>query len=87
MFKNKKGTVLVRHAAQAIWGVERLAEQSVRVKLAPGKAIQEDAGKQLTPAKVEVVNGQYFCTQLIAVIHVIFIYFFSLPGARGAHPQ
>lgn len=88
MFKNKNGIILVRDAAQAIWGIEKLSQWSVRAKLAPGKATEEDGGKQLTPAKVEAVYGEYFCTELIAVLHVIFmLFFFSLPRALRAHPQ
>lgn len=66
MFRNKKGTILVREAAQAIWGIEKLGQRTVSGKLAPGKATTEEPGKQLTPAKVEVVYGEYFCTQLMA---------------------
>lgn len=66
---------MLRDAAQAIWGIEKLAQRSGRAKLASGKAMEDEAGKQLTPAKVEVVYGEYFYTELLAVIHVIFIYF------------
>lgn len=76
MFKNKKGAISVRDAAQATWGIEKLAQTSARAQLAPGKGTEEDAGKHLTPAKAEVVYGEYFYTESLAVIHVIFIYFF-----------
>ncbi|XP_077547561.1 uncharacterized protein LOC144159736 [Haemaphysalis longicornis] len=59
MFKNKKGSILVRDAAQAIWGVEKLSQRSVRANLASGKD-EEEAVKQLTAAKVEVV---YACLE------------------------
>ncbi|KAM7281870.1 uncharacterized protein ISCGN_002031 [Ixodes scapularis] len=53
IFKNKKGTIAVREAAQAIWGTETLAQRRVCGRLLPGDL----NAKQLTPAKVQVVSA------------------------------
>ncbi|KAH7984558.1 hypothetical protein HPB52_022279 [Rhipicephalus sanguineus] len=56
LFSNKKPTILVREAAQLIWGIEVLAQRSISGKMAPTK--QGEGGlpcKQLSPEKLDVV--------------------------------
>ncbi|XP_040062127.1 uncharacterized protein LOC115313975 [Ixodes scapularis] len=53
IFKNKKGTIVVREAAQAIWGTETPAQRRVCGRLLAG----ELNAKQLAPAKVQVVSA------------------------------
>ncbi|KAH7954300.1 hypothetical protein HPB49_017327 [Dermacentor silvarum] len=58
LFKNKKATILVRDAAQVVWGFHTLAQRSVSGRLAPTKANSGlEPSKQLTPEKVEVIYG------------------------------
>lgn len=58
LFKNKKATILIRDAAQVVWGRDTLAQRSVSGRLAPTKANSgQEPSKQLTPEKVEVVYG------------------------------
>ncbi|KAM7300328.1 uncharacterized protein ISCGN_020892 [Ixodes scapularis] len=52
IFKNKKRTIAVREATQAIWGTETLAQRRVCGRLLAGDL----NAKQLTPAKVQVVR-------------------------------
>ncbi|KAL1415788.1 hypothetical protein MTO96_006567 [Rhipicephalus appendiculatus] len=58
LFKNKKPTILVRDAAQVVWGCDTLAQRSVSGRLCPTKTNSgQEPSKQLTPEKVEVVYG------------------------------
>ncbi|KAL1479657.1 hypothetical protein MTO96_051679 [Rhipicephalus appendiculatus] len=55
LFKNKKPSILVRGAAQVVWG-DDLAKRSVSGRLAPTKSgTDEQPAKQLTPAKLNVI--------------------------------
>ncbi|KAL1480812.1 hypothetical protein MTO96_050727 [Rhipicephalus appendiculatus] len=58
LFKNKKPTILVRDAAQVVWGCDTLAQRSVSGRLCPTKTNSgQEPSKQLTPEKVDVVYG------------------------------
>ncbi|KAH6938648.1 hypothetical protein HPB50_011228 [Hyalomma asiaticum] len=58
LFKNKKPSILVRDAAQVVWG-DYLAKRSVSGRLARTKSgTNEQPAKQLTPSKLNVVYGQ-----------------------------
>ncbi|KAH7974018.1 hypothetical protein HPB49_008413 [Dermacentor silvarum] len=51
ILKNKKATIVIRDTSQAIWGLEALALRTVSGRSVPGETT-----KQLTPAKVQVVQ-------------------------------
>ncbi|KAH7976897.1 hypothetical protein HPB52_021474 [Rhipicephalus sanguineus] len=55
LFKNKKPSILIKDAAQVVWGDE-LTKRSVSGRLAPTKnGTNEQPSKQLTPAKLNVI--------------------------------
>ncbi|XP_049516428.1 uncharacterized protein LOC119437365 isoform X2 [Dermacentor silvarum] len=51
ILRNKKATIVVCDTAQAIWGLEALALRTVS-----GRSVPSETTKQLTPAKVQVVQ-------------------------------
>ncbi|KAH7977848.1 hypothetical protein HPB49_003756 [Dermacentor silvarum] len=56
IFGNKKGTLVCKDTAQALWGSAILATRSVSGNIAPKKrALGELPKQQLTPKKVDVV--------------------------------
>ncbi|KAH7973576.1 hypothetical protein HPB49_002805 [Dermacentor silvarum] len=56
IFGNKKGTLVCKDTAQALWGSAILATRSISGNVAPKKrALGELPNQQLTPKKVDVV--------------------------------
>ncbi|XP_075534638.1 BEN domain-containing protein 5-like isoform X4 [Dermacentor variabilis] len=55
LFSNKKPSILVREAAQVIWGIETLAQRSISGRLGPTRHGEGEPCKQLTPEKLDAV--------------------------------
>ncbi|XP_049515640.1 BEN domain-containing protein 5-like isoform X2 [Dermacentor silvarum] len=55
LFNNKKPSILVREAAQVIWGVETLSQRSISGRLGPTRHGEGEPCKQLSPDKLDAV--------------------------------